>query len=131
MTSEDMDNQAVINIESQNHMTKLFLPKFISNKKGLIISLSSLSSYFHTPYLSGNFFLPLFLWISLPFTFFFLVFEKLVYASTKAYNRKLSEELWLENYGTGVEFLAVCPGLYILVFVLKCDEINFFFSGFN
>jgi len=85
MTSEDMDNQAVINIESQNHMTKLFLPLFLQKKKGLIISLSSVSSYSHSPYLS-------------------------VYASTKSYNRKLSEELWLENYGTGVEFLAVCPG---------------------
>jgi len=87
VSADQIDTICRVNIDSQNHMTRLFLPKLLDKKFGVVINISSESS---VPNLPTGFFA--------------------VYAATKAYNDKLSRSLSDEYAGSGVEILSITPG---------------------
>jgi len=86
-SEELLDTMVRVNISSQNHLTRIFLPKMLERKSGAIINLSSTSGLDNVA--TGLF---------------------SVYAATKAYNNKLSTSMAEEYEGRGVDILSVTPG---------------------
>ena len=74
-----------LNVVALTHLTKLFLPAMIERKKGYVLNVASLSSFFPGPHMA-------------------------VYYATKAYVLSLTEALAQELQGTGVRVTALCPG---------------------
>jgi short-subunit dehydrogenase len=74
-----------LNIQTLTHLTHLFLPQMIQNRRGKILNVASVAAFQPGPYMS-------------------------VYFATKAYVLSFSEALAAELEGTGVTVTALCPG---------------------
>lgn len=82
------EQQAILNVMmvSLTHMCHLFVPNMVANGSGYIINVASMAAY--TPELPGN-----------------------LYNAAKSYVVHMSEALDLELKPSGVNCLALCPGL--------------------
>lgn len=74
-----------LNISSVTSLCYLFLPHMLSNKKGIMINISSTGAFQPLPYIA-------------------------VYGASKSYVLQFTEALAGEYASSGVKFLAVCPG---------------------
>ncbi len=74
-----------LNISSVTSLCYLFLPHMLSNKKGIMINISSTGAFQPLPYIA-------------------------VYGATKSYVLQFTEALAGEYGTSGVKFIAVCPG---------------------
>lgn len=74
-----------LNISSVTSLCYLFLPHMLSNKKGIMINISSTGAFQPLPYIA-------------------------VYGATKSYVLQFTEALAGEYGTSGVQFIAVCPG---------------------
>lgn len=88
---DDLDADAQVDMTVLNcvvpvRLTNLFLPQMLERRRGGLIFLASLAAHQSCPYFT-------------------------VYAATKAFNLFIGEGLQQELKGTGVDSLAVCPGV--------------------
>lgn len=74
-----------LNITSLVHLTKLFLPKMIENRRGKILNVASTAAFQPGPFMN-------------------------IYYATKAFVLSFSEALDSELNGTGVTSTTLCPG---------------------
>lgn len=74
-----------VNINALTELTYLFLPSMRAKKTGGVINIASMAGISAIPYFS-------------------------VYAATKAYVINMTEALWKELKGSGVNVTAICPG---------------------
>lgn len=74
-----------VNIDALTHLTHLFAPGMVKQKRGWILNVSSLASTLAIPDFG-------------------------VYAATKAYVSSFSEALRIELKDSGVEVMSLCPG---------------------
>ncbi|MFX1297694.1 MAG: SDR family NAD(P)-dependent oxidoreductase [Promethearchaeota archaeon] len=79
-------NMISVHIMATVHFCRAALPIMIKRNRGVIINMSSLSSFILTP-------------------------QAVMYCATKAFERIFTETLALELEGTGVKVQALCPGL--------------------
>lgn len=87
-----------LHVHTVTHLCKLFLPGMISRKKGKILNVASLASYYCGPLMS-------------------------VYYASKAYILSFSVALSNELKGTGVGITVLCPGLTRTAFQKSmCEE---------
>jgi hypothetical protein len=82
---EMLDQMLRVNIDALTHLTHLFLPGMVKQKRGWILNVSSLASTLAIPDFG-------------------------VYAASKAYVSSFSEALRIELKDTGVEVMSLCPG---------------------
>lgn len=75
-----------LNMIALTELSYLFLNKMVKKRKGIIINIASIASFFPTPY-------------------------EAVYGATKAYVLSLTESLNYEYRKTGIKIIAVCPGV--------------------
>jgi uncharacterized protein len=80
-----IDQMLRVNIDALTHLTHLFLPGMVKQKRGWILNVSSLASTLAIPDFG-------------------------VYAATKAYVSSFSEALRIELRDSGVEVMSLCPG---------------------
>jgi uncharacterized protein len=80
-----IDQMLRVNIDAVTHLTHLFLPGMVKQKRGWILNVSSLASTLAIPDFG-------------------------VYAATKAYVSSFSEALRIELQDSGVEVMSLCPG---------------------
>ncbi|MDO3409460.1 SDR family oxidoreductase [Saccharibacillus sp. CPCC 101409] len=74
-----------LNIVSLTELTHRFMQPMLLQQSGLVINVASMTAFQPTPYMA-------------------------VYGATKSYVLSFTEALWAENQGSGVQFLALCPG---------------------
>lgn len=77
-----------VNIFSVTNMTKIILPGMLEKRRGVIINISSMAAHIPNPFVS-------------------------VYAATKAFVNKLTEDLAAEYSNCGIIFQSVCPGYVV------------------
>jgi len=77
-----------VNILAQLRMTQMLLPMMKKNKKGLILNISSISSYRPIPYMS-------------------------IYGATKSFLNYFSQAIELENRTSGIEIMSIKPSFVI------------------
>lgn len=75
-----------LNVEALVALTRLFLPGMIERGRGQIVNVASTSAFQAMPYMA-------------------------TYAATKAFVLSFSEAIATETFRTGVNVIAVCPGL--------------------
>lgn len=80
-----IDQMLRVNIDALTHLTHLFLPGMVKQKRGWILNVSSLASTLAIPDFG-------------------------VYAATKAYVSSFSEALRIELQDSGVQVMSLCPG---------------------
>jgi uncharacterized protein len=80
-----IDQMLRVNINALTHLTHLFLPAMVKQKRGWILNVSSLASTLAIPDFG-------------------------VYAATKAYVSSFSEALRIELLDSGVQVMSLCPG---------------------
>lgn len=80
-----LDQMLRVNIDALTHLTHLFVPGMVKQKRGWILNVSSLASTLAIPDFG-------------------------VYAATKAYVSSFSEALRIELMDSGVEVMSLCPG---------------------
>jgi short-subunit dehydrogenase len=74
-----------VNIAALVHLTRLFLPNMLANKRGRILNVASTAAFQPGPYMAG-------------------------YYASKAFVLSFSEAIAAELSGTGVTVTALCPG---------------------
>ena len=85
-TAWEKEQQMIqLNIAALTHLTKLFLPDMLRNKKGKILNVASTAAFQPGPYMA-------------------------VYYASKAYVLHFSEAIAKELEGTGVTVTTLCPG---------------------
>lgn len=82
---KDQRNEIIVNVLAVSELAQLLLPDMIKQKDGVIINVASTGAFQPVPYMA-------------------------VYGASKAFVLSLSEALWVENQGSGVRILALCPG---------------------
>ena len=82
---ETYNEMITLNIINLTMLCHLFLPKMVSNQKGIIINISSTGAFQPLPYIA-------------------------VYGATKSYVLHFTEALAGEYRSSGIKCLAVCPG---------------------
>ncbi|APB35159.1 short-chain dehydrogenase/reductase SDR [Gloeomargarita lithophora Alchichica-D10] len=74
-----------VNVAALVALTHVFLPGMVERRSGLVINVASVLGFYPLPY-------------------------QAVYSASKAFVRSLTEALWAEYQGSGVQFFALCPG---------------------
>ncbi len=83
---EKQEDLIKLSVFTTTHLTKLFLPGMIANKKGHILNIASIAAFQPGPLMS-------------------------VYHASKAFLLSISQALSNELKGTGVNVTVVCPGM--------------------
>ncbi len=86
---QDVEREAAmvdLNCRAPLVLTHLFLPRMVTRGKGGLIFTASMAGFQPTPYLA-------------------------CYGATKAFDLMLAESLWAELKGSGIDVLALCPGV--------------------
>lgn len=86
LSAERVASILEVNVTATTEIAKVFLPRMFERKKGVLINISSILSYIPSPYLS-------------------------VYGASKAFVKKLSQDLAAEAEPRGVTVQCVCPGI--------------------
>jgi len=74
-----------VNVAALVALTHAFLPGMVERRSGLVVNVASVLGFYPLPY-------------------------QAVYSASKAFVRSLTEALWAEYQGSGVQFFALCPG---------------------
>jgi len=93
-----------VNILAQLRMTQILLPVMKKNKKGLILNISSISSFRPVPYMS-------------------------IYGATKSFLNYFSQAIELENKTSGVEIMSIKPSFVITNMTFNKNGGFFFVSS--
>lgn len=83
---EKQEEMIKLTVLTSTHLTKLFLPEMLANKKGHILNIASLAAFQPGPLMS-------------------------VYHASKSFMLSFSQSLANELKGTGVFVTVVCPGM--------------------
>lgn len=85
LPAEREHEEIMLNVAAPVKLTRLLLPAMVARQRGLIINVASAGAFEPTPYMA-------------------------TYSATKSFMLTFTESLAIEQHGTGVNVLAVCPG---------------------